>query len=254
MLYVSLFFLGASIGSFSLVVVRRGHNNDWKSWLTGQSICENCKKTLQWWELIPTISFIALGGKCSKCKSKIDASHFLCETFSGIMYVAIFIMYQMAMFTLPQVIFFFIANSFLIALSSSDFLYREINVIGIYILSAIGLTYNAIFNHNYWPIPIVIVLFVLFGWLCSKDNFTAFGSGDVDAIICIYALLGTLFGIVDVILYAALVGIVLFFTLYRKSNKSIPFVPCLYFGYFLAAMDISVSKALFDLLQKMFQI
>ena len=37
-----IFFLGASLGSFSLVIVRRGHNNDWKSWLTGKSKCEAC--------------------------------------------------------------------------------------------------------------------------------------------------------------------------------------------------------------------
>lgn len=254
LIYVALFFLGASLGSFSLVIVRRGHNNDWKSWLTGKSICESCKKTLEWWELIPTISFLCLGGKCSKCKTKIDPSHFLCETFSGLMYVALFVMYQIDVLTLPQLIFSFIVNSFMIALSASDFLYREINVIGVYILGGIGLIYNAVFNQNYIAIPITIGLFVLLGWLCSKDNFTLIGSGDIDVAVCIYALLGTAFGIVDVILYAALAGIVMFFTLYRKGEKAIPFVPCLYFGYFVSSLGISVSQALFDLFQRMFQL
>lgn len=249
-----LFFLGASLGSFSLVIVRRGHNDDWKSWLTGKSYCEHCKKTLEWWEMIPTISFLTLGGKCSRCRTKIDPSHFLCETFAGLMYVALFVMYQLEMFTLPQFIFYLIVNSFMIALSASDFLYREINSLFVYILGGIGLVYNAIFNQNYISIPITIGLFVLLGWLCSKDNFALIGSGDLDVGVCIFALLGTAFGIIDVILYAALAGIILFVTLYRKGDKAIPFVPCLYIGYFMSAMGLSVSQSLFNLFQKLFQL
>jgi prepilin signal peptidase PulO-like enzyme (type II secretory pathway) len=58
---------------------------------------------------------------------------------------------------------------------------------------------------------------------------------------------------VDVILYAAAAGIVIFCTLYRKSEESIPFVPCLYFGYFLASMDISVAQAISDALLKLLE-
>ena len=254
LLYMMIFFMGASIGSFSLVIVRRGHNDDWKSWLTGQSYCESCKKTLKWWELIPTISYLCLRGRCSKCKTKIDPSHFICETFAGIMYAVLFAMYNLGYFELHKFIFMLITNSFFIALSASDFLYREINVIPVYILGAIGCAYNAIFNQSYWNILITVVLFVGLGWLLSKDNFVLFGGGDVDVAIAIYALLGSIFGIIDVIMYAALAGIVLFAALYRKGEKTIPFVPCLYFGYFISAIGISVSQSLFDLCQKLFQL
>lgn len=254
LIYFVLFFLGASLGSFSLVIVRRGHNNDWKSWLTGQSCCESCKKTLVWWELIPTISFLALRGKCSKCKSKIDPSHFLCETFVGIVFVALFAMYQFQMLSLEKLVFLMLTNLFLIALSASDFLYREINSIIVYILGLIGCVYQAVFCQNYLVIPIVIVLFVVIGYLCASDNFVLFGSGDLDVIIAIGALLGGIFGVIDVIMYAALAGIVMYLTLYRKTDKAIPFVPCLYFGYFLSEMNISVTELLFSLCQKMFEL
>ena len=245
-LYLVVFFLGASLGSFALVIVRRGHNDDWTSWLTGKSFCENCKKTLEWWELIPTISFAILGGKCSKCRHKIDPSHFLCETLTGCMFIVLLLMFQFEIIDLPKMIFFMIVNLFMIAWSAGDFLYREINSIPVYILAAIGLAYNAIFNQMYINIPIVIVLFVVLGWLCSKDNFTLIGSGDIDVGICIFALLGTVFGLIDVIMYASLIGIILFVTLYRKSEKVIPFVPCLYFGYFLSSMGLSVSSYLME--------
>ena len=245
-----IFFLGASIGSFSLVIVRRGHNNDWKSWLTGKSICESCKKELKWWELIPFFSFLFLRGECSKCKAKIDPSHFFCETFAGIAYVAIFLGYSYQYFSVQEAIFFAVVHSFFIALSSSDFLYREINVIPVYILAAIGLTYNAVFYQQYILIPIVVVLFIVLGIICSKDSFRLFGSGDVDVVICILALLGNCFGLIDVILYASCAGIVLFFVVYGRRDESIPFVPCLYFGYILSSLDISIYKAISDLFQR----
>ena len=250
--YLVLFFMGASLGSFALVVVRRGHNNDWKSWLTGHSYCENCKKTLVWWELIPTISFLALGGKCSKCRTKIDPSHFICETFTGLMFCALFVLYQFDVFTLPQFVFALIVNLLFISLSASDFLYREINSVFVYVLGAIGCAYQAIFEQNYIVIPIVAVLFVLVGILGAKDNFILIGCGDLDVGVAIYALLGSVFGMIDVVFYSAAVGIILFACLYRKSEKAIPFVPCLYVGYFLASLDISISQWLFDLCQRLF--
>lgn len=252
-LYLMIFFLGASLGSFSLVIVRRGHNNDWKSWLTGKSKCEACGKTLVWWELIPFVSFLVLRGKCSKCKEKIDKSHFITETFAGIVYLILFTLFLFDKLNAVEFAFMLISHIILIALSASDFLYREINVIPVYILGIIGLTYNAIVNQAYWNILIVVAMFVGFGILCAKDNFVLMGSGDIDVVVAIFALLGSWFGMIDVIIYAALAGIVIFATLYRKSEESIPFVPCLYFGYFLASMDISVSQAISDALLKLLE-
>jgi prepilin signal peptidase PulO-like enzyme (type II secretory pathway) len=244
--------MGASLGSFSLVVVRRGHNNDWKSWLTGQSYCESCKKTLQWWEMIPTFSFLALRGKCSKCRTKIDPSHFLCETCVGIAYVILLFFYQDNKIDLITLVCFLITHLLFIALSSSDFLYREVNSIMVYILGLVGCAYQAIVHQNYLVIPITIGLFVIVGIVFANDNFALIGSGDIDVGIAIFALLGNIFGIIDVLLYSAACGIVMFICLYRKTEKAIPFVPCLYIGYILSAMGFSISQEIFNLCQKMF--
>lgn len=246
--------MGASIGSFLLVILRRGHNDDWKSWLTGKSFCETCKKELKWYELIPTISYLCLLGKCSKCKSKIDPSHFLCETVFGITFTTLFVLFRYQYIDLYKFIFLLIANSILIILSTSDFLYRDINVIPVYLLGAIGLAYNALVYHKYINIAIVIGLFVVLGFLCRKDNFSTFGSGDIDVIIAIFALVASAFSIIDIILYAAFAGIVLYLTICRNKDKAIPFVPCLYFGYILSTCNISVSRILSDLVMMMFEL
>ena len=247
LLYVVVFFLGASIGSFSLVVIRRGHSGENGSWAKGKSVCESCKKDLKWWELIPTFSFLFLGGKCSKCKSKIDPSHFFCETAVGIAYTFLFSLFASGRIDAIQLILMFGSHAVLIALSFNDILYRTIDVIPVYVLGGTAVLYNSITTERYYLILVVAGLFALFGFLCSKDNFVSFGSGDIDVLICLFALTASGFAIFDILIYAALLGIVLSFTVLRKSDKHVPFVPCLYFGYVLYSCGISISQLVYEL-------
>lgn len=246
LMYVIVFFLGASIGSFSLVVVRRGENKENGSWVTGKSVCESCKNELKWWELIPTVSFLALRGRCSKCKAKIDSSHFFCETAVGVAYAIIFYLYASGRIGVIQLSLMFVTHAILIALSFSDILYRTINVIPIYVLGGIGVVYNAISSGKYYYIAIVMGLFVLSWFLCSKDCFASFGAGDIDVGICLFALTLSGFAVFDIIFYAAIVGIILSLTVLRKSERNVPFVPCLYFGYVLYSCGLSLTKILYD--------
>ena len=248
LLYIVTFFLGASIGSFSLVVVRRGHNNENGSWAKGQSICESCKKTLHWWELIPFVSFLILRGKCSKCKTKIDPSHFFCETSVGIAYTILIWLLLSQKLTLPAFLMMLMAHTILIPLSFSDILYREISSIPVYVLGGVGAIYTAISTGKYYMIAIIAGLFVAFGFIGRKDNFFALGFGDVDVAIAIFALSFSGFAFIDMLIYASLFGIVLAFTLLRKKDTSIPFVPCMYIGYVINACGISVTSAIYDLI------
>ncbi len=47
--------------------------------LPGRSLCIHCQRQLAWFENIPLISFIALGGKCKTCKQAIPIDYFLVE-------------------------------------------------------------------------------------------------------------------------------------------------------------------------------
>lgn len=79
--YFILFFLGASLGSFSLVVVSRRINKE--NWISGRSKCDNCGHTLSWQELIPIFSFIFLRGKCKNCGKKIGFENLAVEAIFG---------------------------------------------------------------------------------------------------------------------------------------------------------------------------
>jgi leader peptidase (prepilin peptidase) / N-methyltransferase len=60
-------FLGAAIGSFAGVVALRG----FRASLGGRSHCDACGRTLQWYELVPLVSFVALRGRCRSCGASI---------------------------------------------------------------------------------------------------------------------------------------------------------------------------------------
>lgn len=80
-LHVLRFFFGACIFSFLNVVVDRLPRGE--SVIYGRSHCVSCGHTLTRWELIPCISYIALGGKCKECGSRIPIRDFLTECIGG---------------------------------------------------------------------------------------------------------------------------------------------------------------------------
>ncbi|MBQ9683892.1 prepilin peptidase [Candidatus Saccharibacteria bacterium] len=81
-----LFILGATLGSFGCCQAWRIHKNDKSKW----SHCMKCKYQLQWYDNIPIISWVALGGKCRKCRKPIGYSEILSEVGLGLAFVATF--------------------------------------------------------------------------------------------------------------------------------------------------------------------
>jgi leader peptidase (prepilin peptidase)/N-methyltransferase len=62
-------------GSFNLMIPR--------------SRCPNCGHQIKSWENIPVISYLALGGKCSACKTKISARYPIIEITTGVLSAAV---------------------------------------------------------------------------------------------------------------------------------------------------------------------
>ncbi len=61
-----------------------------KSVKEGRSICDNCKKKIDWYDNIPLLSFLLLKGKCRKCGNKISVRYPLIELFSAAGFVGIY--------------------------------------------------------------------------------------------------------------------------------------------------------------------
>ena len=85
LIYVLFFITGAFVGSFINRVTCRLplHIPIFK----GRSFCPNCGKRLAFYDTIPLISFIWLGGQCRRCGTRIAPRYFLTELVGGIIAV-----------------------------------------------------------------------------------------------------------------------------------------------------------------------
>lgn len=81
---IIFFTLGSIMGSFLHVVATRLYMKE--SIITPRSHCHFCSHELKWYELIPILSYIFLGGKCKKCKKKLPYSYVIIEVVTGILY------------------------------------------------------------------------------------------------------------------------------------------------------------------------
>lgn len=83
-IYLLSFLLGLTIGSFLNVVIYRTEKE--KSF-GGRSICPKCKKKIPWYDNIPLISYLILGGHCRFCKKKISSQYPLVEMATGLLFL-----------------------------------------------------------------------------------------------------------------------------------------------------------------------
>ena len=84
MIYI-FFILGCIIGSFGNVLISRGLKEE--SVIYPRSYCDNCGVNLNWYNLIPIISYIFQGGRCSKCSGKIPVKYSIFEFINGLIYI-----------------------------------------------------------------------------------------------------------------------------------------------------------------------
>lgn len=75
---------GLIIGSFLNCLIWRLYKNET---LGGRSYCPQCRKTIVWYDNIPLLSFIFLGGRCRHCRQKISWQYPLVELLTAILLV-----------------------------------------------------------------------------------------------------------------------------------------------------------------------
>jgi len=84
--YISIFFLfGSVFGSFFNVVGLRVPKK--LPFHSDRSYCPTCKQQLNWYELIPVLSYIIQRGKCRSCQKQISFLYPLIEGATGLLFV-----------------------------------------------------------------------------------------------------------------------------------------------------------------------
>jgi leader peptidase (prepilin peptidase) / N-methyltransferase len=84
LLIVWFFLIGGAIGSFLNVVVYRLPKG--MSLIEPSSHCPACKHPVRWFDNIPIISWLVLGGRCRDCLSPISLRYPLVETITACMF------------------------------------------------------------------------------------------------------------------------------------------------------------------------
>jgi prepilin signal peptidase PulO-like enzyme (type II secretory pathway) len=77
MVILALAILGLAFGSFINALTWRLHKK--KDWVKARSQCTHCGHTLHSLDLIPVVSWLALGGRCRYCKKAISIQYPLVE-------------------------------------------------------------------------------------------------------------------------------------------------------------------------------
>lgn len=88
--YILIFIIGTLFGSFYTLAVHRIPKK--QDIIYTHSYCPKCNHKLGFFELIPILSYIFLGGKCRHCKEKIRARYLIIELLSGILFLSIVIL------------------------------------------------------------------------------------------------------------------------------------------------------------------
>ncbi len=243
-----VFILGAAMGSFINVVVDRLIHN--KS-LMGRSHCDHCKKTLEWFELFPILSYIFLKGECRSCHTKLSIEHPFVEIGTGLLYVGTWLMVSPESLVLYWGI---VSCAWVIVLS--DLRYKLISdymqiALFLFILFQKILEKASIFSLLGDFLSGIFVLLPI-GLIYVITNERAMGLGDVILAGIMGFSLGIakgLLGIYISFLVGAIVGVFLLISRKKGMKSAVPFGPFLIIGMVVAGVW---GDSLIQIIKKMY--
>lgn len=247
--YVVLTLVGLCMGSFLHAVVWRLHAK--KDFVRDRSRCDHCHHVLAWYDLLPVLSWLSLGGRCRYCRRTISWHHPVIELVTAALFVASYAWWPMGFVGVGLVLFLlwlaFVVMLMMLAVYDLRWLLLPDAIT--YPLMVLGAVYGLLRFGVYLHLPPLMVVAQLVGgvaciaglyWLLhrvSKGKWIGFGDvklgvfmglalGASDALVALMAAnaLGVL-----VVIPGLLSG--------RMSRKTkLPFGPFLIAGFFIAGL------------------
>lgn len=163
MLYIIagfVFLFGLIIGSFLNCFIWRLHEGEG---MWNRSYCPKCRNQIAWYDNIPVISFILLGGKCRQCSKPISWQYPIVELITGTLFL-LTVICNLKFVIWNDFILDPIANyQLLIAIVRDWFVIAVMTVIFIY-----DLRWYLILDEISLPACLIVLLFNLFlgiNWL-----------------------------------------------------------------------------------------
>ena len=250
---------GFIVGSFLNVVIYRLNT---KKTLGGRSMCMSCSSTIQWYDLIPVFSYIALKGRCRNCASHISAQYPVVEALTGLLFGLLFYRFEylisldMSLF-LINYFYYAVLFALLVVITIYDirhkiipdalsFLFGVFAFAGLFFLDS-GLVFPRMPALIELLPGIALSLPFALLWLVSGGRWM--GLGDAKLAIGLGFMLG-LASLVPATLIAfwsgALYGLILIVLRKAGPRTEIPFAPFLVLGTLIAFIfQVSLNNLLF---------
>lgn len=237
------------------MVIYRSSKN--LSFVKGRSRCDRCKHQLAWFDNIPLLSFLILGGRCRYCKKKISIMNVIMEVLTGVFFVWWFWVgfgfFRLigSPFGLIQPIFWLVVGLVLLAIFVSDLLYMIIPFyLNLFLFSLVFVYKLFLLNFGYLRLADFLIalisgatlamFFLFMNWLTQKiRGMDGFGMGDVWLAPTLGLLLGwpkILPAFMISFLSGSVVAILLLLTGKKKWGQYLPFGPFLIFGTTLSLL------------------
>jgi leader peptidase (prepilin peptidase)/N-methyltransferase len=234
---ISIF--GLLIGSFLNVCIYRIPKN--LSIVYPNSHCPKCKKEIKWYDNVPVLSYMILGGRCRHCKAKITPRYLIVEVLTSLLFLLAYLKFGYSTELLSTVILF----SFLVIIALIDLKTQYIYDVTVVPLAVLGLIFS-FFIKGQTP------LLSLVGFLTGGAIFLSIayisrlvykqegmGMGDVKLAAAIGAFLGwrsTVMMVIFAVVFGGIISIILLLIKKKGRRDYIPFGPFLVLGTVLMVL------------------
>jgi len=88
---IALFALGLIVGSFLNVCIYRLPRRESVVWPSSR--CTSCERSLAWYDNVPIVSWLALGGRCRTCRAPISATYPIVEAVTAVVFAGAALVY-----------------------------------------------------------------------------------------------------------------------------------------------------------------
>ena len=259
--YIFIFALGAIIGSFLNVVIHRVPNEE--SIVFPNSACPKCGNSIKFYDNIPVLSWLILGGKCRNCKEKISFRYPAVELLTAFLFILTFSQIGLTAF-LPVALIFVTTIIALVFIDAEHMILPDVInfpllafALLVRLLFPLFISAEFFSDLNYapltfltsYPVWLVSILGAILGglvgggflWLVGfiwekLRGVEAMGLGDVKMMFAVGALLGWRLTLLSIFLGAFSGAIIGMFVIFRQKEKD--FQAQIPFGIFLGIGSI----------------
>lgn len=235
MITALLILVGLSVGSFVNVLIDRLPRGQTVTW--DRSRCDHCHRTLRWFELIPLVSYIVLGGRCLRCKKKLKFQYPAIETVVALGFVLIYHVFSPPPVALIALLVMYVASVVMVVVDERHQILPDSMIVlllaGALVWVASTVSMELWIGHIISGVLSGGGLFLI--WAATRGR--GMGFGDVKLAFVLGILLG--FPGIVVSLYVAfltgaLVGVILILAKAKGLKSKIAFGPFLIAGGFVA--------------------